>query len=374
VSDPVRLARPALGADELAQVARVLESRHLTLGPVLAEYEAAIAAAAGTRLAVGCANGTAALHLAYLALGVGPGDEVVVPAYTFPATANAAVLCGATPVFCDVVEGTDVAGAAELERAITPRTKVLCVVHLFGYPVELGPVMELARARGLAVVEDAAGALGSRAQGAPAGSQGDLACFSLHPRKLVTTGEGGAVATDDEDLARRVRRLRHHGMEDGDFPEVGLNYRLTDILAAIALPQLERLEELVATRNELAARYDAALAGIDGVEPAPAPGRPGDRHAYQAYIARARDRATRDRLIAGLRERGVESQIGTYLVPGIAAYRARGYDPGATPIAVDAASRGIALPLYETLTSDEQDRVLAAVAEVLAERPVGARA
>jgi dTDP-4-amino-4,6-dideoxygalactose transaminase len=374
VSKLVRLARPALGADELAQVERVLASGQLTLGPVLAEYEAAVAAAAGTSFAVGCANGTAALHLAYLALGIGPGDEVVVPAYTFPATANAAVLCGARPVFCDVAPGTDVAGAEQLAAAITPRTRALCVVHLFGYPVDMEPVLALAQDRGLAVVEDAAGALGARTQGRPAGSSGDLACFSLHPRKLVTTGEGGAVATDDEALARRARRLRHHGMEDGDFPEIGLNYRLTDILAAIALPQLERLEAIVEARNAIAASYDRALAPLDGIEPAPAPSGAGDRHAYQAYIARARDRATRDRLIAGLRERGVESQIGTYLVPGIAAYLARGEVPERTPVALDAAERGLALPLYESLTADEQARVLDAVGEVLAGRAVGARA
>ena len=247
-------------------------------------------------------------------------------------------------------------------------------MHLFGYPVAMEPVLELARQRGLRVVEDAAGALGSRTAGRPAGASGDLACFSLHPRKLVTTGEGGAVATDDEGLARRVRRLRHHGIEDGDFPEVGLNYRLPDILAAIALPQLERLEDIVAARRAVAERYDAALAGLDGMEPAPRPPGAGDRHAYQAYVARAPDRATRDRLIAGLRERGVESQIGTYHVPGITAYRALGYDPAATPVARDAADRGLALPLYESLREDEQDRVLAALADVLAQRPVGARA
>ncbi len=369
----VRLARPDLGEAELAAVQRVFASRHLTLGPVLAEYERAMAAAAGTAFAVGCANGTAALHLAYLALDIGPGDEVVVPAYTFPATASAALFCGATPVFCDVAPGTDVAGAEQLAAAITPRTKALCVVHLFGYPVPMEPILELARERGLHVVEDAAGALGSRAGGRPAGASGDLACFSLHPRKVVTTGEGGAVTTDDESLARRVRRLRHHGIEDGAFPEVGLNYRMPDILAAIALPQLERLEEIVAARGAVAARYDAALAELDGMEPAPRPAGEGDRHSYQAYISRAPDRPTRDRLIAGLREHGVESQIGTYHVPGIAAYAARGYDASATPVARDAADRGLALPLYESLRPDEQDRVIAALADVLARRPVGAR-
>jgi perosamine synthetase len=369
MTDPIRLARPELGAEELAEVQRVFESRHLTLGPVLQEYERAMADAAGTAHAVGCANGTAALHLAYLALDIGPGDEVVVPAYTFPATANAAVFCGATPVFCDTAPGLDVAGAEQLAAAIGPRTKALCVVHLFGYPVAMEPVLELARERGLAVVEDAAGALGARTAGRPAGASGAVACFSLHPRKLVTTGEGGAVATNDEALARRMRRLRHHGMEDGDFPEIGLNYRLTDILAAIALPQLARLDGIVETRNALARRYDEALEGIDGIEPAPRPQGAGDRHAYQAYIARARNRETRDRLLGGLRERGVECQIGTYLVPGIAAYRARGEDPAATPAALDAAERGIALPLYESLTQDEQDRVVTAVAEVLAARP-----
>ena len=238
----------------------------------------------------------------------------------------------------------------------------------------MAPILELARERGLHVVEDAAGALGSRSGGRPAGASGDLACFSLHPRKVVTTGEGGAVTTDDEGLARRVRRLRHHGIEDGEFPEVGLNYRHA------RHPRRHRAAAARAAggdRRGPRRRRRPLRRGARASSTAWSPRRgrtgEGDRHSYQAYIARAPDRATRDRLIAGLREHGVEAQIGTYHVPGIAAYRARGYDASATPVARDAADRGLALPLYESLREDEQDRVIAALADVLARRPVGAR-
>ena len=366
MSEPVRLARPDLGAAELEAVASVLASRRLTLGAVLAEFEARVAEACGVPHAVGCANGTAALHLALLALGVGPGDEVVVPAYTFPATASAVVLCGARPVFCDVAPGLDVADAERLAAAITPRTRALMVVHLFGYPVEMADVTALAEAHGVPIVEDAAGALGSIVDGRPAGSLGAAGCLSFHPRKVVTTGEGGAVLTADPELDRRLRRLRAHGLENGDFVEIGLNYRLSDIQAGVGLPQLARLGSLLEGRRAVAARYDEALADLDGLEPAPAPSGADRRHSYQAYVARAADRGLRDRLIEGVRARDVETQIGTYLVPALTAYRDLGYRADDVPNARDAADRGLALPVYETLTTDEQDRVVDAVREALA--------
>ncbi len=367
----MRLARPALGQEELEAVGRVFESRQLTLGSALRAMEAKLADLCGTPYAVGCSNGTAALHLALMALGVGPGDEVVVPAYTFPATANAIVLCHGRPVFCDLAPGLDVTDRERIEAVLTPRTKAVMVVHLFGYPMDLRGVRALCEERGLPLVEDAAGALGSTVNGRPAGSWGTVGCFSFHPRKLVTTGEGGAAVTRDKETARWMRRLRAHGLEHGDFLDIGLNYRLPDILAAIAMPQLDRLETIVEGRNAVARRYDAALRELDGIEPPPSvEGMDSARHSYQAYIARAADRATRDHLLRVVQEHGVETQIGTYCVPRLTSYLDLGYDADPFPNAVDAADRGIALPLYESLTEDEQERVLAAVRAGLATAPL----
>ena len=354
----VRLARPELGDAELAQVAQVFASGQLTLGAKLLEFERAIAEATQSPFAIGCANGTAALHLALLALDIGPGDEVVVPAYTFPATSNVVLACGATPVFCDVRSDCDVTDAALIERALSPRTRAIMVVHLFGFPAGLRDILELATARDIPVIEDAAGALGSIVDGAPAGSLGTMGCFSLHPRKIITTGEGGAVVTADRALAERLRRLRHHGIGPDGFADIGLNYRLPDILAAIALPQLAQLESLVAERERLAQQYDEALEALPGIRPAPRPAQAGDRHSWQAYVSRVDDASKRDELIAAMRAGGVESQVGTYCVPALTPYASRGFQAAATPNAVAAADSGIALPLYDGLTTDEQQRVI----------------
>ena len=267
----VPLAHPALGEPELDRVRQVFSTGFLTMGPEVERFESALAAACDTAHAVAVSSGTAALHLAVLATGIGPGDDVIVPAYTFPATANAVRLAGARPVFCDVDPLTGVAGRDEIAAVATPATSAVMVVHLFGYPVEMAPIVGLAGEQGWRVIEDAAGALGSIDAGRPAGGIGLAGCLSFHPRKLVTTGEGGAVVTGDGDVAARCRRLRHHGIEGGAVQEPGFNYRLSDIQAAIGVPQLERLEDIVARRASLADAYDDLLGNVDGVVPPPRP-------------------------------------------------------------------------------------------------------
>src|SRR5205085_4175000 len=254
----IRLAWRDVGAAELEAVAEVLESGRLTMGPKVLELEAGLAAACEVEHAVAVSSGTAALYLAVLALGVGPGDEVVVPAYTFPATANVVALAGATPVLVDIDPMTM---NLEIGRAhVTPQTKAVIAVHLFGRPAPIERLPE-----GVAVLEDAAGALGAKRRGRPCGGLGALGCLSFHPRKVVTTGEGGAVTTDDPALADAVRRMRHHGIEPrGDFEIAvpGLNYRLSDILCAVGIPQLARLDELLAGRARIAAGYTERLSGV----------------------------------------------------------------------------------------------------------------
>lgn len=349
----IRLAWPDVGAEELAAVAEVLESGMLTMGAKVPELEELVAAACGVPHAVAVSSGTAALHLAVLALGIGPGDEVVVPAYTFPATANAVELCGAKAVLCDVDPGTFNLDLARLPAALSPRTKAVLAVHLFGRPLDWDALAELVP-DGVALVEDAAGALGASYGGRPCGSLGILGCLSFHPRKIVTTGEGGAVTSADAELADAVRRLRHHGIAtrgEFDIPQPGLNYRLADILCAVGIPQLRRLEELHAARSRVAAGYTERLCGLVATPDA----EPGDRHGWQAYVV-SLDR--RDEALAALRAQGIEAQIGTYALHRLSAYRDQGAFPGA-----DAAfERALALPFHTKLTDADLDRVAAALA------------
>jgi dTDP-4-amino-4,6-dideoxygalactose transaminase len=349
----IRLAQPVLGRAELERVEAVFATGFLTMGPEVARFEEALAGACDTTHAVAVSSGTAALHLAVLAAGLGPGDDVLVPAYTFPATANVVRLAGARPVFCDVDPRTGVAGADQLAAARTPATRAVLVVHLFGFPVEMDPVLRLAAEHGWRVLEDAAGALGSTDAGRPAGGIGFAGCLSFHPRKLVTTGEGGAVVTNDATVAATCRSLRHHGLSEGSVLRPGFNYRLSDIQATIGVPQVARLADIVARREALAAAYDELLSGVDGVEPPPRPARDGARHSWQAYVAQV-DPDRRDAVLAALRARGIEAQIGTYDVATQPAYADRaGVFAGA-----DRRARGdLALPFHDLLTSDEQRTV-----------------
>ncbi len=348
---PIRLARPDLGEAELAAIAEVLATGQLTMGPQVAAFERAVAEAVGTADAVAVSTGTAALHLAMLALGIGPGDEVIVPAYTFPATANAVELCGGRAVLVDVDPETFLVRADHVASAVTPRTRAVLAVHLFGRPVAWEE-LQTAVPQEVALVEDAAGALGASYRGTPCGALGLLGCLSFHPRKIVTTGEGGAVTTDEAELASAVRRLRNHGIagDPVDIAAPGFNYRLPDVLCALGIPQLERLESLLDARERVAAWYTERLAHLVGTPSADE----GDRHGWQAYVVTL-DR--RDEALAGLRSQGIEVQIGTYAVNRLSAYRDRGSFPGA-----DAAfERALALPLATTMTEDDVDRVSTAL-------------
>ena len=351
MSNPIRLARPDVGEAELAAVAEVIDSGQLTMGPKVEAFEAAIARAVGTAHAAVVSSGTAALHLALLALEIGPGDEVIVPAYTFPATANAVELCGARAVLVDVDPDTFLVDPSAVAAAVTPRTRAVMAVHLFGRPVEW-EALQTAVPQEVALVEDAAGALGARYRETPCGALGVAACLSFHPRKIVTTGEGGAVTTDEAALDAAVRRLRHHGWVTlGEMPAPGFNYRLPDLLCAIGIPQLERLEELLAARERVADWYSERLGDLV-LTPSAAEG---DRHGWQAYVVQL-DR--RDEALAALREEGIEAQIGTWALHRLGPYRDQGPFPGADR----AFERALALPFATTTTEEEVERVVGVLA------------
>ena len=353
MSEPIRLARPDVGEAELAAVAEVVATGMLTMGPKVGELERALATACGTADAVAVSSGTAALHLAMMALGIGAGDEVIVPAYTFPATANAVELCGGKTVIVDVDPNTFNLDVARVAAAVTSRTRAVIPVHLFGRPVPWEELQTAVPAE-VPLVEDAAGALGASYRGVPCGSLGVMGCLSFHPRKIVTTGEGGAVTTSDAELADSIRRFRHHGIVthgDYDIPEPGLNYRIPDILCAIGIPQVARLEELLTARERVAGWYTERLEHLVLTPTAAA----ADRHGWQAYVVQL-DR--RDEALAALRAEGIEVQIGTYALHHLGAYRNQGPFPGADR----AFARALALPFATTMTEDECDRVAQALA------------
>jgi perosamine synthetase len=351
--ETLRLAWPDVGDEELRAVEEVLRSGFLTMGPKVEELEQLLAEACGVKHAVAVSSGTAALHLAILALGPDPRDEVLVPAYTFPATANVVALAGLRPVLVDVDPETMNVDVERVAAALGPRTRAVLAVHLFGRPLDW-EALEAAVPGGVELLEDAAGALGARRRGRPCGSLGRMGCLSFHPRKIVTTGEGGAVTTDEPTLAVSIRSMRHHGWLADDMPAPGANYRLSDVLCALGIPQLRRLDELLAARARVAAAYTERLAG-----PVETPwADEGDVHGWQAYVVRV-DR--RDEVLAGLRAEGIEAQIGTYALHRLGAYADQGTFPGA-----DACfERALALPLHSRLGESEIDRVCEVLGRLL---------
>jgi perosamine synthetase len=344
-TDVIRLGWPDLGEEELAAIAEVLESGQLTMGPKVAEFEDGLAAACEVDHAVAVSSGTAALHLAVLALGIGPGDEVIVPAYTFPATANVVALAGAKPVLVDVDPETMNLVPEAVADALTEHTRAVIVVHLFGRPARWEEI-EAVVPETVILLEDAAGALGARRRGRACGGLGRLGCLSFHPRKIVTTGEGGAVTTNDGGLADAIRTMRHHGWRGTEMPAPGLNYRLSDVLSALGIPQLRRLEALLEQRERLAALYADRLP-----EHVQAPSADeDDRHGWQAYVVQLE---RRDDALEALRGSGIEAQIGTYALHRLASYRDQGEFPGAATVY----ERALALPLHNRLSEAELDRV-----------------
>ena len=369
----IRLARPCTGEDELDEVRAVLASGQLSQGPKVVEFEQQVAAYVGRRYAFATSSCTTALHLSLVALGVGPGDEVLVPDFTFPATANVVVQQGATPVLVDIDLDTYNAGAGELARHITARTRAVIPVHLFGLPADIGPITDFAAEHGLAVVEDAACALGAVSGEGQCGSFGDIGCYSFHARKVVTTGEGGMIVTDSDDLAARIAVLRSHGgvRTEGRFcfEAAGFNYRLSDIAAAVGCAQMRRLPELLRRRQELAERLHAGLAELDGIR-GPAH-RPGPGHAYQAFVALVDEGIDRDAMVTALAEAGIETTLGTYALHDQPFFQQTyGYRTGQLPASHAAYQRTIALPLYPEMTDDDADTVIEALKKAL---PTSAR-
>lgn len=376
----IRLTVPSIEDDDLEAVRDTLSGGYLVQGARVAAFEQAVADRIGSAHAVAVSSGTAALHLALLSVGVGPNDLVLVPAYSWIATANVAALCGAEPVFVDIDPRTFNMDPAALEHnlrallqdpATASRVKAVVPVHAFGQTAELPALLDLAARHDLSLIEDAACALGAACRGTPAGRWGRAGCFSFHPRKAVTTGEGGMVVTDDPDLARRVRTLRHHGADPAapvpEFIVPGFNYRMTEFQAALGKTQMSKLSRIVEARRTRAAHYDTLFAGTPVVPPATAEGHD---PVYQSYVVLLPpDLASRRKdVIRMMKERGVETTIGTLHMPLTRYYRDRfGYRKGDFPVTDGVFERSLTLPLYETLSARDQDVVAGTLLDVMSE-------
>lgn len=368
---------------DIEAVVAALRSPYLTTGPRVAAFEEALAGRVGAPFGVAMANGTAALHACCHVLDLSPGDEVVVPALTFLATANCVRYVGARPVFADVCPDSGLMTAETLEAAITSRTKAVIPVHLTGRPVDLEGIRELSQHHSLSVIEDAAHALGATYRGEAVGGceRSDMAIFSFHPVKHLTTGEGGMVTTRDSGLSKRLKRFRSHGMVhaeeelQGAKPgpwyyeqqELGYNYRITDIQCALGLSQLAKLDSFLQRRRTLAARYASLLTNMDGVTPV-AEGTPETESAYHLYavlIDFAKLGRSRTQVMTGLRAAGVGTQVHYIPVNQQPYYRELGADPTATPGAQHYYERTLSLPLFPTMSDGDVDRVVNTLHDVL---------
>ncbi len=380
----IPVAKPSFDEREERLLLETLRSGWVTQGPRVADFERAFAARVGAAEAVAVSNGTTALFLALHALGVGPGDEVIVPSLSFIATANAVVHCGATPVFVDVEPSTCNLDPDLLEEAVTPRTKALMPVHQLGLPADLDRIAAVAARHGLAVLEDAACAVGALYRGKPIGSAGNPACFSFHPRKVIVTGEGGMITTDDRALAGRLRLLRHQGMSVSDLERhaaarviveeyrvIGYNFRLSDLQAAVGIAQLEKLDAFLAKRRAIAERYHAALSEMPALEPPRLPA--GATPNWQSYLVRLRgaDREARDRLLDALARRGVATRPGLMAIHAQPCY-AGARIAGSLRHTEEATAQTFILPMYTDLTQADQSLVIEALRAALAETPARA--
>jgi perosamine synthetase len=359
----IPMARPVIGDEEIAAVVAVLRSGHLVQGRVVAEFEAEFARYIGTQHAIAVSSGTAALHLALLAHGIGPGDEVITTPFSFIATANAVLYTGARPVFADICPDTFNLDPARIAERITPRTRAILPVHLYGHPADMAAIEKIAARHGLALIEDAAQAHGAAIEGRKVGTFG-TGCFSLYATKNITTGEGGIITTNDSALAERLRMLRDHGQRVRYEHEIlGYNFRLTDLQAALGLAQLHRIEELTRQRIANAAYLSRRLAGIVATPTI----RPGCRHVYHQYTVRIP--TGRDALARALGAAGIATGI-HYPLPihHQKLYRELGYHDS-LPIAEQASREVLSLPVHPALTPEELDRI-ASTLERLAS-PIG---
>jgi len=363
--------------DDIRQVVDALRSDWLTTGPAVEAFERAVADYTGAKHTVAVSSGTAALHAAIFALGIGPGDEVILPPLTFAATANCVAFQGATPVFADVAHDTLLLDPERVAEKVSPRTKAIIAVDYAGHPCDYDALQKIATRHRLALVADSAHALGATYKGRKAGTLADLTTFSFHPVKHITTGEGGMIATGDAGMARRMRSFRNHGITTDhreravvgtwcyEMTDLGYNYRLSDLQCALGISQLRKLPAWSIRRHEIARQYDAALRNNARVRPLVV--RDEVSHAYHLYVVWVNTATARDALVSGLRAKGIEANVHYIPVHLHPYYRQRwGGKPGLCPIAEEAYRHIVSLPIFPRMTDADVLRVTTEVDEICA--------
>ncbi|HEY4078889.1 MAG TPA: UDP-4-amino-4,6-dideoxy-N-acetyl-beta-L-altrosamine transaminase [Rhizomicrobium sp.] len=368
--------RQEIGDADIKAVVEALCSGWLTTGPRVSEFEKAFAAHCGASEGVAVNSGTAALHCAMRAAGIQPGDEVIVPAITFAASANAAVYEGGVPVFADVEADTLLIDPASVAQKITPKTKAIVAVDYAGQPADYDALRTLAKDRGIAIIADACHAPGATYKGRATGTLGDISCFSFHPVKHLTTCEGGMAVTDDAAMAAHMRRFRNHGIDSDhrtretsgahayDMAELGYNYRLPDVQCALGMAQLMRLSGWVAARQEIAGWYSEALAGV--AEAVPFKTHKDRTHAHHLYVVKLAESIDRDRVFTRLRADGIGANVHYAPVHLHSYYQKRGYKGGIAPVAEAVSRQILTLPMFPAMTRADVDRVVAALGRAAA--------
>jgi len=355
----IRLAYPDLRFEEIrSRLKKAIDSGWLTKGPETDRLESAIAGYLNVKHVVCVSSGTAALHLSLLSLGIGPGDEVIVPDFTFPATANVVELCGAKTVLADIEADNFNINPEEIKKKITHRTKAIIPVHQFGNPAQMDQILKLAKRYNIYVVEDAACALGAKYKKEMCGTMGDIGCFSFHPRKIITTGEGGAIVTDNAYIARRLRLLREHGMQQKgarrNFVSCGFNYRISEIASILGLVQLKRMESIIKKRNKLASEFRRAISHIRAVSVLPNHIDKRNRYAYQSFVIKINRAVDIYLLLSYLRNKGIESAPSNTVLHIQPYYRKKyGFRKKEFKNSLDASRRSLALPFHSRLHSNE---------------------
>jgi len=371
----IPITKPDLGEEEKQLISQVIESGWVSQGPKVAEFEEIFARYVGARHAVATTSCTTALHAALSVSGIGPGDEVIVPSLSFIATANSVLYCGATPVFVDVDPETCNIDVQKIEETVTRKTRAIMPVHQMGLPADLDPIKKIAEKNKLLIIEDAACAIGSAYKNTKIGGHGNIACFSFHPRKIITTGEGGMITTDDPTIAERLRRFRHHGMSVSDierhmansviietYPELGYNYRMTDMQAAMGIGQMKKLSFLLDARKQMARMYDNELGKIPHIRIPQVPSYA--RHNYQSYWIELLASAPVDRntLMAKLLEKGIATRRGIMAIHRELCYQA--YAGIYLPNTDRLTDNTLLLPLYPTLSAEEQTFIINSIKEI----------
>ena len=372
-------SKQSLNAADIAAVVKVLKSPFITQGPTIQKFEQALADYCGVKHAVVFNSGTSALHAAYFAAGIQAGDEVVVPAITFAATANCALYVGATPVFTDVEKDSGLMSVESAKRNITKKTRALVPVDYAGRPCDVDALKALAKKNKLVFIVDAAQSLGATYRGKPVGVQGDMTMFSFHPVKSITSGEGGAVVTNSDEYAKAMRLFRTHGITTDpsqlvrkgqgawyqEMQALGFNYRMTELQAALGLSQMKRLNSFVKKRRAIAKRYHKLLASVPGLI-MPPPDSIDKEGAWHLYPIRVKEAGRRNEVLDGLRSRGIWAHVHHIPVHRHLYYERLGYKEGLCPNAEAFSAAEISIPIFPTMTTKEQDTVVKALKEILA--------